>query len=156
MYKIKEGKLMMDNNLLKEKSKKQHLYLLKIILFISAFGWGISVIGTFLPWTIVEDILSNFGCNKIDQEPMIDYWFRMTTGGFSFIGFIFLVVAFNPEKYKNIINLLGYFMICEGGLLLFHGLRLSLQPFPFFGDVFFCIFCGGMILYLQKNNKIIK
>lgn len=41
-------------------------------------------------------------------------------------------------------------MIAEGMLLLFHGLRLHLPPFPFYGDTAACLVGGGGILWWAK------
>lgn len=69
------------------------------------------------------------------------------------IGVMFGVVAWNPEKYKVMIPLLGWLSILEGIILTTHGLILGLQPFPFYGDISFCLFIGIGIVILQRSKK---
>lgn len=71
----------------------------------------------------------------------------MATGGWSVIGLIFLAVLLKPEKYKNLIPLLGIGSIFEGVILLTHGMMLHLPWFPFTGDVGFCLIVGiGLLI----------
>jgi len=46
--------------------------------------------------------------------------------------------------------LLGALMLLEGVILLAHGLRLGLGPFPFYGDVSACLILGTGILILSR------
>jgi hypothetical protein len=45
-------------------------------------------------------------------------------------------------------------MVVEGIILLVHGLRLGLPPFPFYGDTSACILGGAGILYLSRYAKL--
>ena len=74
---------------------------------------------------------------------MLDYWLRMASGAFGLVGFLFLLLAIRPVHYANIIPWFGWLMVCEGVILLFHGLRLHLPPFPFYADTAAC-FIGGI------------
>jgi len=44
-------------------------------------------------------------------------------------------------------------MLVEGIILLVHGLRLALPPFPFYGDVPACFLGGAGILLLSRHAK---
>jgi len=120
-------------------------------LFIMAFGWAISVVGVVLPWPTVLIGLRGMGAGEIAHDPMVDYWMRMTAGAFTGIGIFTFVVALRPRKFSNVIGLIGALNVAEGVILLAHGLRLDLQPFPFYGDVSFCLLIGAGIWLLRKE-----
>ena len=44
-------------------------------------------------------------------------------------------------------------MLAEGCILLFHGIRLSLPPFPFYGDTAACFVGGAGILWLARSAR---
>ncbi len=44
-------------------------------------------------------------------------------------------------------------MLLEGVILLAHGLRLGLGPFPFYGDVSACLILGTGILILSRAAR---
>jgi len=125
--------------------------LLKIFLAVGALGWGICIFGIFLPWNLAVEYLQGLGAGNIGSDPMLNYWFRMACGGFFVIGSLFAFSAYNPEKYRGLIPLLGWLNIMEGIVLGVHGLRLGLPPFPFCCDTGFCLFVGiGIVILHQK------
>jgi hypothetical protein len=132
---------------------EKRIRLLRLFLAVAAFGWGISIMGVFLPWDIAREALIGLGAIDIPTDPMLDYWLRMAAGGFFIIGIMFGVSAWNPEKYQVIIPLLGWLSILEGVILAIHGLLLGLKAFPFYGDVGFCLFIGIGIVLLQRSKK---
>ena len=132
---------------------EQRIRLLRLLLAIGALGWGISIVGVFLPWSIAREALIGLGAIDIPFDPMLDYWLRMAAGGFFIIGVMFGVAGWNPEKYQVLIPLLGWLSILEGIILTIHGLILGLQPFPFYGDISFCLFIGIGIVILQKPTE---
>jgi hypothetical protein len=67
------------------------------------------------------------------------------------IGFLFLILAINPQKYRAMLAFAGYFMIIEGIVLLVYGLVLDLDLIPFCVDVAFCIIIGIGIVLSQKG-----
>lgn len=83
--------------------------------------------------------------------PMLDYWLRMAAGAFALVGTGYLLLAIFPRKYAVMLPWFGWIMILEGIILLVHGVRLGLGPFPFIGDVS-ASFAGGLgILTLRKS-----
>ena len=127
----------------------------RLLLFVAAFGWGVSVLGTFGPWPAAECALQGLGAGPIPEDPMLDYWFRMATGAFTMIGVLFLLAGWDPSRFQNLIPPLAILMILEGLLLLVHGLRLGLRPFPFYGDTSFCISVGlGILLTRQRRGEV--
>jgi hypothetical protein len=123
------------------------LRLLRLFLGLSAVAWGVSVFGIFMRWQSAVDALQGFGAQPIAYEPMLDYWLRMTAGAFTLIGCLYLVLMVHPQKYRPIIPWFGWLMVVEGLILLVHGIRLGLPPFPFYGDVAACLMGGGGILW---------
>lgn len=78
------------------------------------------------------------GAQSIPHDPMLDYWLRMASG------------ALNPRKFAVMLPWFGSIMLVEGAILLVHGLRLGLGPFPFYGDVAACFLGGAGIFALRK------
>jgi hypothetical protein len=77
---------------------KNLLTLLRVFLVTAAFGWGISVGGVFMPWSIVSAQLQAMGARNIPSDPMIIYWLRMASAAFTFIGLLFLLAASTPAN----------------------------------------------------------
>ena len=129
---------------------KHTAVLLRILLLAGGFGWGISLFGVFLPWPMVISQLEGLGAQNISGDPMLNYWLRMTSIAFSFIGLLFLVCAINPPKYALLVPWLGFFMIAEGLVLFIYGLVLNLHFIPFVVDSSFCIIIGVGIIAAKK------
>ena len=123
----------------------------RIFLLAGAIGWGISILGVLLPWSVMDIVLQNMGAASPITDVQIQYWFRMATGAWSIIGFLYLIVLLKPQKYNNLIPLLGWGTLFEGIVLLIHGLYLNLPIFPFAGDVGFCLIVGGGLLLTDRR-----
>ena len=123
----------------------------RIFLLAGAIGWGISILGVLLPWSVMDIVLQNMGAASPITDVQVQYWFRMATTAWSIIGFLYLIVLLKPQKYNNLIPLLGWGTLFEGIVLLIHGLYLNLPIFPFSGDVGFCLIVGGGLLYTNKR-----
>jgi hypothetical protein len=130
-----------------------HLHLLRVFLGFAAFAWGISVVGVFMSWSAAADALQGLGAQPIAYDRMLDYWLRMAAGAFALVGCWYLVLMIWPRKFHAAIPWFGGLMLVEGVILLAHGLRLSLPPFPFYGDVSACFLGGGAIMYLARYAK---
>lgn len=132
-------------------SNQARLRLLRIVLFFCAIAWGVSVYGVFASWDAATNALRGMGAGDIAYDRMLDYWLRMAAGAFALVGLGYLMVAVNPQRHAAILHWFGWCMILEGAVLLLHGLRLGLPPFPFYGDVTACFGVGGAILILRKS-----
>ena len=127
---------------------------LRLLVWAAVAGWGLSLLGVFLPWSWMEVVLQNLGKGSAPvDDPMLRYWLRMATASWSVIGFLFLSCALYPKKYGAMLPLLGGGSIFVGIVLLLNGLALSLPPLPFFGDVAFCLGIGGGILFFQPRRR---
>ena len=125
--------------------------LLRIVLFFAAFAWGVSAFGIFSTWDAAAGALQGLGAIPITYDRMLDYWLRMASGAFTFIGLGYLLLAINPRKHVSILPWSGWLMVLEGVVLAVHGFRLGLSPFPFYGDIAACFIGGGGILVLHKS-----
>ena len=124
----------------------------RIFLLAGAIGWGVSILGVLLPWNVMDIVLQNMGAAAPVTDVQVQYWFRMATGAWSIIGFLYLMVLLKPQKYNNLIPLLAWGTLFEGIVLLIHGLYLNLPIFPFAGDVGFCLIVGGGLLLSNRGN----
>jgi len=127
-----------------------------MFLGLAALAWGVSVLGIFLSWSTALEVLQDLGAKQIVYDRMLDYWLRMTAGAFASIGCWYLVLMIQPQKFYQAIPWSGGLMLVEGVILLVHGLRLSLPPFPFYADTAACLFGGGAILYLAKYARPVQ
>ncbi len=126
------------------------LRLLRMFLGFAALAWGASVVGIFAHWNTANEALQGLGAKPIAYDPMLDYWLRMAAGAFALVGVWYFIMMLRPQKYHAAIPWFGGLMLVEGIILLVHGLRLSLPPFPFYGDVSACLLGGAGILFLAK------
>lgn len=129
------------------------LRFLRLFLGFSALVWGISIFGVFMTWSAAANALQGMGAQPIAYDRMLDYWLRMASGAFALVGALYLILMVKPAKFHAIIPWFGGVMLIEGVILLVHGLRLSLSPFPFYGDVAACFLGGGGILYFAKSAR---
>lgn len=127
--------------------------LLRLLLFVAAFAWGVSIIGVFLPWDLAVTALRGLGAGPIPDDPMLHYWLRMTSGAFFGVGVFFLVLAIQPRIFAPAIPLAGGLMVLEGLVLAASGAMLHLRPFPFWADTAFCLLVGAGIVVLSIGNK---
>ena len=129
------------------------LRLLRFVLLACVVGWAAPVLAVFWKWDSAERALEGLGARPIAYDPMLDYWLRMASGAFTLVGVLFLLAAIYPRKYAVILPWLGWMMLAEGVVLLAHGLRLGLKPFPFYGDVAACFLGGAAILVLRSRAR---
>jgi hypothetical protein len=126
---------------------------LRFFLLFAALTWGASIFGVFLSWTTAAEALEALGAHTLHYDKMLDYWLRMAAGAFTLIGCWYLLLAIQPHKFAPAIPWFGGLMLIEGLILLFHGLRLSLQALPFCADVAACFIGGGGILFFSTAAK---
>lgn len=124
-----------------------------MFLGFSAFAWGVSVFGVVLPWPAAAEALHGLGARTMEYDRMLDYWLRMAAGAFTLVGGVYLVLMFQPGKHRAIIPWFGMLMLLEGAVLLVHGVRLGLPPFPFYADTTACFLGGAGILWASARAQ---
>ncbi len=130
---------------------KMKMKLLRLLLLTSAFTWAVSAVGVILPWPMAVTALRGLGAGDMPADPMLDYWLRMAAGAFTGVGIFFLALAIWPRRFANVIAMAGALMFAEGLVLLVHGFRLDLRPFPFYADTAFCLLVGAGIWILRNE-----
>ncbi len=126
--------------------------MLRLILLAAGLGWGLTLVGAFLPWDWATEHLEKFGgSGEIPDDVMLNYWMRMASGAFGFVGVFFLLSAWKPYEYKNIIPVLAYGSLCEAAILIFYGIKFDLPIFPFGPDVAIALVPGIAILLLKSE-----
>jgi hypothetical protein len=138
-----------ENHSANRSNSQMHLRLLRLFLFCSALTWGVSVYGVFAPWSAAVEALQGLGAKEVPDDPMLDYWLRMAAGAFTLIGIWYFILFLQPRRHAAIIPYFGWLMIVEGAILLIHGLRLQLPPFPFCADTAACFIFGAAIVYFS-------
>jgi len=131
---------------------KQSGFLLKSALLINAFGWGLSMLGLFMPSHIAFQWLSYMGCHA-QYDPKLDYWLRMTAFVFCWVGALSFKAFLQPEKSKELIFYLGILNTVGGVILIFSGLKLNIPFNEFIPDSIFCLTTGAVML-MFKLRKI--
>ena len=124
-----------------------------LLLVAGAIGWGVSVLGVLLPWKVMMPMLQSMGSSSDFSDAQMQYWLRMACGGWSIIGFLFMMALLNPRKYGNLVPLLAWCSLFEGIVLLVHGLISGVALFPFAGDVLFCLVVGGGLLWTESVSQ---
>ena len=129
---------------------------LRVVLFLVSLTGLFAIMFPFLPWKDFITICSWFGITDLPAEPSTpytEYLFYTMFGASALFGYLYLIAAINPDKYSNIIPILGYALIFIGFIVLYHGIRLKLPPWPYFADPFICFVFGPSIVYLSKKCK---
>lgn len=132
--------------------------ILRLVLLGAGLGWGLTIIGAFLPWDFATEHLEKFGgSGEIPDDVMLNYWMRMASGAFGLVGAFFLLAAWKPHAYINILPILAYGSLGEAAILLFYGIKFDLALFPFGPDVAIALIPGVAILLLRsevENTKV--
>lgn len=126
---------------------------LRCFLAVGALGWGVAIVAVALPWPLLAAGLQGLGAKDIPHDPMLDYWARMAGGGFAMVGALCAAAAWNPRKHWALIPWLGWLSVLEGLVLVVHGVRLGLPPFPFYCDSLFCLVVGGGVLTQLRSQR---
>lgn len=127
--------------------------LLRLFLGLGAATWLAAAPGVFLPWSVATEVMEGLGAKIVPQDPMLDYWLRMASGAFGLIGCLYLILMISPKRFAAMIPWMGALGLMEGVILLWHGLRLDLRPWPFYGDVAACLVSGGGVLLCWQSGR---
>lgn len=130
-------------------SPRGWLNILRLGLLISSVGWGISFYFTFVSWESAVNQLTAMGAERIEYQPLLDYWLRMASAAFGCVGIGSAIACAWPRKFAGFIWFLGPFHLLVGFTLIvaavWNQLTPSLHP-TFIPDITFCFIAGVLIL----------
>jgi hypothetical protein len=130
------------------------LKVLRVFLGLATVTWGAAIPGVFLSWDSATSVMEGFGAGPVAYDKMLDYWLRMASGAFGLIGCLYLLPTICPRKFREFIPWLGLLALAEGLVLMVHGIRVGLGPWPFYGDVAACLVSGGGTLMCWRRARV--
>lgn len=126
---------------------------LKVALWISALGCLTAVPFIFLPWTVLENIISWFGIDPLPNVSLVVYLFRLVCGVFGLIGIFYVFLARNPLGYGPMLELGSFGLILFGLITLILGSTIGLPLIVYIGDALSGLVLGIIILILSIKLK---
>ena len=127
--------------------------LLKLFLALGAITWIAAAPALILSWDSALAAMQSLGAGDLPHDKMLDYWLRMASGAFVLIGCIYLLLLLQPKRFRDFIPWMGGFSLMEGLVLLAHGTRLKLGPWPFYGDLAACMLAGiGILVSVRYSH----
>jgi hypothetical protein len=124
------------------------LAILRLGLFISTFGWGISFFFTIESWTAAVNRLYSMGASEIAYQPLLAYWLKMASAVFGCIGVVSALAFVWPNRFVSVIHVLAPFHLLVGATLAVaaYDNRLSPKLHPtFVWDISFCFATAALI-----------
>ena len=123
---------------------KKQVFLLKTALWISAIGWGISIIGVLAPSNNVFRWLKYMG-SDFDFSPKLDYWLRMSAFVFCWVAALNVRAVLDYKNQQELIYWLAGLNIFGGIILCITGIKLNIPINECLQDVAFCLTTGLVI-----------
>ncbi len=119
---------------------------LKICLWIAGIGCLLSVIGVFLPISVIESIAKFFGIESFPDSPQFMYAVRLMSGTYAAVGVFFVILALDPMKYGVMVPFSGVGAVFVGVVCAIAGLLAAMPLWWFLGDSLSCLVLGVLIL----------
>ncbi|HEV3340206.1 MAG TPA: hypothetical protein VG125_07605 [Pirellulales bacterium] len=127
------------------------LFNLRVLLVVSALGWGMSFFAALAPWFLVVRWIEAIGGLTSPDHPMIQYWVRMPGAGFGFIGLFYMRLALRPLQRLDWMPFASLLGLVVGTVILVQALILHLPFARFRIDTLFCFGCGtGIWVYSRR------
>jgi hypothetical protein len=129
------------------------LLLLRAMLIVVALSGLHCIVFLFIPWEWTIAVVKWLKIEGVPDRysPITEYWALMMAALCVVIGYLYLVTALNLQKYKNVLPILGWALVFIGITAGYHGFRLRLPPWPFYGDLVICAVCGPGIVWLARR-----
>ena len=124
------------------------LLALRLGLFISTFGWGISFFFTFEPWDQAVARLYEMGATPIEYQPLLGYWLKMASAVFGFLGVVSAICFLWPDRFRSVIVLWVPLHLFVGATLMVAALSNHLERAKhptFVWDILFCFSVAALI-----------
>jgi len=127
--------------------------LLKAMLILVALTGLHCVVFLFIPWEWTVAVVKWLKIPGVSDKcsPVIEYWLMMMAAVCVVVGYLYLVAALNLQKYRNVLPILGWALVFIGITAGYHGFRLGLPAWPFYGDLVICGVCGPGIVWLSRR-----
>ena len=119
---------------------------LKICLWIAGIGCLLSVIGVFLPISVIESIAKFFGIESFPDSPQFMYAVRLMSATYAAVGVFFVILALDPMKYGVMVPFSGVGAVFVGVVCAIAGLLAAMPLWWFLGDSLSCLVLGVLIL----------
>lgn len=126
---------------------------LKIALWIPAIGCLMAVPFIFLPWSVVESISAWFAAEPLPTTPIAVYYFKVVFGIFGLIGVFFVMLARDPLKHGEMLNLAAFGLMTYGLLALIVGFFNGISAAVYIADGLSGTLLGVVILFLSTRLK---
>ena len=127
--------------------------ILRITLIFVALTGIFGVFVLLCPWAQAVKIYQIFGIDLPLQieHPYLEYLTYLGATLSVMVGILFFMAGVWPDKHSNIISFLGWSLLFIGVIVLVHGIRLNLPPWPFYPDPIISFICGSIILILRRD-----
>ena len=126
---------------------------LRAVLLVSAFGWGISVFAVAMPPEVAFAHLERLSGRDVEPTPALSYWLKLAGVGFAFLGLQFAFCAVRPDRLMGLTKALLVFNLVCGAVLVWAALSVGLEPGTFIYDVTFCATTGGFGLIALRLRE---
>lgn len=126
---------------------------LKIFLWIGAVLCLLSVIGMFLPCSVLCAIARAFGVEPTSDSPLLEYGARTTLATYFAIGVCLVILAMNPLKYGILVPFTGVASLFLGLVCAVAGAVAEMPPKAFLSDSLSFIVWGVLILIFWRKAR---
>ena len=126
--------------------RKKLLLARRLILLALSVAWLTPVGIVFLPWSLCEPIIKDFGIS-VEMVPMLKYWFVMSGAISGMLGCCFLWLLRSTDEKLKLLTVAGVAHIFLAVVLLTRGLSFGADSLVVIWDSSFC-FMAGIVLIL--------
>lgn len=125
---------------------------LKICLWISGIMWLLSVIGVFLPVSVIESFYTFMGVESFPDSALFLYGLRVMSAIAAGVGVFYIILALRPMDYGIMVPFSGIGSIVLGVICGIAGISIKI-PIPWFlGDALGCFVIGVLILAFWRQS----
>jgi hypothetical protein len=130
---------------------------LKICLWISGIMWLLSLVGVFLPLSVIESFHSKMGLDSFPDSVLFLYGLRVMSAIAGGVGVFYIILALDPLRYGVMVPFSAVSSIVLGILCGVVGIRVKMPLLWFLGDALGCFVIGILILYFwQQSSKTLN
>ena len=126
-----------------------------VLIIVGLLTLITSVIGVFLPWTMLTTVWEKLGIEAAAETEgsLLVYMTRALCMVMAWAGVLFLMGAKNVEKHLCMIRVLAVASVCVGITCIVVGIRIGIPAMAYLGDGLFCLIAGGLIWTLSSSAR---